>query len=99
LGLATNADTEDHPDRLSEGLRALTRSHQKYLLSFFEGSVESSVLKISPQLLSLCLLLVGSPGVFAHTAQANQMTQAHQALQNIAQLPASATVEVQLSSC
>jgi predicted secreted protein len=40
-------------------------------------------------------LLVGSPGLFAQTAQANPMSQAHQALQNIAQLSASVTVRVQ----
>jgi predicted secreted protein len=53
---------------------------------------ESQDLKKNPQFLSICLLLVGSSGLFAQTAQGMQ---AQPDLQNIAQLSASATVEVQ----
>jgi predicted secreted protein len=46
-------------------------------------------LKKNSQFLSVCLLLVGSSGLFAQTSQAQPP------LQNVAQLSASATVEVQ----
>ena len=54
--------------------------------------LESQDLKKSSQFLSICLLLVGSSGLFAQTTQGMQ---AQPDLQNIAQLSASATVEVQ----
>jgi len=53
---------------------------------------ESQDLKKSSQFLSVCLLLVGSSGLFAQTTQGMQ---AQTDLQNVAQLSASATVEVQ----
>jgi predicted secreted protein len=56
---------------------------------------ESEILKKSTQFSSLCLLLVGATGLFAQTPQMTQVIPAHQALQNIAQLSARATLEVQ----
>ena len=53
--------------------------------------IESQALKKSTQFLSISLLLVGCSGLFAQTIQ----TQAQADLQNVAQLSASATVEVQ----